>query len=76
MRRYLLACLTEICWREEQHRTSLRGGRRFVEAIGGEFFDLTYSQLLTAFAVLHVESIVSSVVFIVQLTVNCLCKPR
>jgi len=37
MRRYLEAGLPESCWKEEQHRGSLRGRSRFSEAAGDEF---------------------------------------
>jgi len=76
MRRYLEAGLPEKCWRGEQHRASLRGGGRFEEAPGGVFFAFSLSHLKPAFVVLLVGTAFSSVVFIVEVIVNCLYKRR
>jgi hypothetical protein len=74
MRRYLEAGLQERLWTELQHRASLNGGRRFREAAGDVFFAFSVSHLKPAFVVLVVGTVLSSVVFIGELIVNCLCK--
>jgi hypothetical protein len=76
MRRCLEAGLLLKFWRETQHRASLRGGGRFVEAAGDEYFAFSLSHLMPAFVVLLVGTVLSSVVFIGELTVNCLCKRK
>jgi len=76
MRRYLEAGLPERWWSEEQHRASLRGRSRFSEAAGDEFFVFSVSHIMPAFVVLLVGTVLSSVVFIGELIVNCLYKRR
>jgi hypothetical protein len=76
MRRYLEAGLMEMLWTELQHRASLRGAERFREAAGDMFFAFSVSHLMPAFVVLLVGTVLSSVVFIVEVIVNCLCKRR
>jgi len=76
MRRYLEAGLLEMHWTELQHRASLKGGGGFTEAAGDIFFVFSLSHLMPAFVVLLVGTVLSSVVFIVELIVNCLCKRR
>jgi hypothetical protein len=76
MRRYLEAGLMEMLWTELQHRASLKGAGRFTEAAGDMFFAFSVSQLKPAFVVLLVGTVLSSVVFTVELTLNCLCKRR
>jgi len=76
MRRYLEAGLPEMCWREEQHRVSLRGRSRFSEAAGDEVFVFPLSQLMPGFVVLILGNVFISVVFIGKLIVNCLNKSR
>jgi hypothetical protein len=73
MRRYLEAGLMEMLWTELQHRASLRGGGRYTEAAGDMFFAFCLPHLMPAFVVLLVGTVLSSVVFIVELIVNCLC---
>jgi hypothetical protein len=74
MRRYLEAGLQERLWTELQHRASLRGGGRFTEAAGDVSFVFSVPHLMPVFVVLLVGTVLSSVVFIVELIVNCLCK--
>jgi hypothetical protein len=76
MRRYMEAGLLESQWTELQHRASLMGGGRFTEAAGDMFFAFSVSHLMPAFVVLLVGTVLSSVVFIGELIVNCLCKRR
>jgi len=76
MRRYLEAGLLEKCLREGQHQASLRGVGRFEGAPGSVFFAYSVSHIMPAFMVLFVGTIFSSVVFIGELTVNCLCKRK
>jgi hypothetical protein len=76
MRRYLEAGLLESLWTELQHRASLRAEGEFREAAGDMFFAFSVSHLKPAFVVLLVGTVLSSVVFIVELTVNWLCKRR
>ena len=76
MRRYLEAGLPEKCWRGVQHRASLRGGGKYEEVFGGMFFAFSFSHLMPAFVVLFVGTVLSLLVFIGELTVNCLCKRR
>jgi hypothetical protein len=76
MRRYLEAGLMERLWTELQHRASLRGGKKLREADVDEFFPFSVSHLMPAFVVLIVGTLLSSVVFIGELIVNCLCKWR
>jgi len=76
MRRYLEAGFPERFWREVKHRTSLKGGWRYVKAAGDEFFAFSISHLIPAFMILMVGSVFSSVVFIAELIVNCLYKRR
>jgi len=76
MRRYLEAGLTERCWREMWHRASLRGRGRYEEATGDVYFAFSISHIMPAFVVLLLGIVFSSVVFIVELTVNCLCKRK
>jgi len=74
MRLYLEAGLLERHWTELQHRASLRSGGRFTEAAGDMFFPFSVSHIMPAFVVLLVGTVLSSVVFIAELTVSCLCK--
>jgi hypothetical protein len=76
MRRYLEAGLLEMHWTELQHRASLKGGGRFTETAGDIFFVFCVSHLMPAFVVLLVGTLLSSVVFIAELFVDCLCKGR
>ena len=76
MRRSLEAGMLEISWTKLQHRASLRGGDRFRKAHGDKFFAFSLSHLKPAFVVLIVGTILSSVVFIAELMLNCLCKRR
>jgi len=75
-RRYLVAGLMEKQWKELQHRASLMGRRRFREAGGEMFFAFSVSQLMPAFVVLLVGTVFSSVLFIAELIVYCLCKRK
>jgi len=72
MRRYLEAGFPERIWSDEKHRASLKGKWRFVPSPGDEFFAFTISHLIPAFMILIVGAVLSSVVFIGELTVNCL----
>jgi hypothetical protein len=76
MRRYLEAGLLEKLWTELQHQASLRGGGIFGKAAGDMFFAFSVSHLMPAFVVLLVGTVLSSLVFIVEFIVNCLCKRR
>jgi len=76
MRRYLEASFREMLWTELQHRVSLRGRGRFTESPRDIFFAFSISHLMPAFVVLLVGTVLSLVVFIVELIVNCLCKGR
>jgi hypothetical protein len=76
IRRYLEAGLLENQWTELQHGASLRGGGRIREAAGDVFFAFCLSHLMPAFVVLLVGTVLSSVVFSVELIVNCLCKRK
>jgi hypothetical protein len=76
MRRYLEAGLLEILWTELQHGASLRSVGRLGEAAGEMFFAFSVSHLMPAFVVLLVGTVLSSVVFIAELIVNCLGKGR
>jgi hypothetical protein len=76
MRRYLEAGFPDRLLTNMQHRASLTGGGRFGEAAGDMFFVFSVSHLMPAFVVLLVGTVLSSVVFIVELIVNCLWKRR
>jgi hypothetical protein len=76
MRRYLEAGLMEKLWTELQHRASLRVGGRFGEAAGDMFFAFSVSHLMPAFVVLIVENALSSLLFIAELILKCLCKRK
>jgi hypothetical protein len=76
MRRYLEAGLHGRVWKELQHGASLKGGGRTGEAAGDTFFPFSNSHLKPAFVVLLVGNVLSCVVFIGELIVNCLCKRR
>jgi hypothetical protein len=76
MSRYLEAGLLEMQWTELQHRASLMGSGRLREAGGDVFFTFSLSHLMPAFVVLLVGTVLSSVAFIGELIVNCLCKRR
>jgi hypothetical protein len=76
MRRYLEAGLLESHWQELQHRASLRGGGRLREAAGDVFFAFSISHIMPAFVVLLLGTVLSSVVFIGELIVNCLHKRK
>jgi len=49
---------------------------RFSEATGDVFFAFSLSHLMPTFVVILVRTIFSSVVFIAELILNCLCKLR
>jgi len=66
MRRYLEAGLLEKLWTQLQHQALLSGGGRFREADGDIFFSFSVSNLMPAFVVLLVGTVLSSVVFIVS----------
>jgi hypothetical protein len=76
MRRYLEAGLLEEQWTDLQHLASLTGAGRYREAAGDMFFPFSVSHLKPAFVVLLVGTVLSFVVFIGELTVNCLCDRR
>jgi hypothetical protein len=76
MRRYLEAGLMEKLWTELQHRASLRGGGRFGEAAGDKFFAFSFSHLLPACVVLLVGTVLSPLLFVVELILNSLCKRK
>jgi len=76
MRRYLEAGLLEKFWTEMQHRTSLKGGGRFGKSTGDVFFAFSVSHLLPSFLVLLVGSVLSSLLFLAELILNCLCKRK
>jgi hypothetical protein len=76
MRRYLEGGLLEKDWTELQHRATFRGGGRLREAAGDVFFAFFVSHIMLAFVVLLVGPVLSSVVFIGELIVNCLYKRR
>jgi hypothetical protein len=76
MRRYLEAGLLESQWTQLQHRAPLRGGGRLREAAGDLFFVFSLSHLMPAFVVLLVGTVLSTVMFIGELTVDCLCKRK
>jgi hypothetical protein len=76
IRRYLEAGLLERLWSELQHRASLKGGGRYIDAAGYTFFAFSVSHLKPAFVVLLVGTVFSSVVFIGEIAVNCLCERR
>jgi hypothetical protein len=76
MRRYLEAGFQERFWTELQYRASLRGGERFRDSASDKFFAFSVSHLKPAFVVLLVGTVLSSVVFIVEVNVKCLCKHR
>jgi hypothetical protein len=74
MRRYLEAGFLERIWRELQHRAALRGGGRFINEDSETFFAFSVSHVMPAFVVLIVGTVLSSVLFLAELIVNCLCK--
>jgi hypothetical protein len=76
MRRYMEAGFEQKERSELQHRASLKGGGRIGEAAGDNFFVFSLFHLMPAFVVLLVGTVLSSVVFICELIVNCLCKRR
>jgi hypothetical protein len=76
MRHYLKAGFQEKVWTELQNRAALRGAKNFTGAAGDRYFTFSLSHLKPAFVVLLVGTVLSSVVFIVELIVNCLCKRR
>jgi len=76
MRLYLEAGLLERIWAELQHRASLSGGESLREADDDIFFAFAISQLMPAFVVLLVGTVLGSVVFIVELIVNCLGRRK
>jgi len=73
MMSYLEAGLKQLHWAELLHRASLRGEGR-LEAAGENYFAFSISHLKPAFVVMLVGNVLSSVVFIVELIVKCLCK--
>jgi hypothetical protein len=76
MRRYLEAGLQEKLRSEQRHQASLQGRGAIGEAAGDVFFPVSVSHLKPAFAVLLVGIVLSSVVFIGELIVNCLWERR
>jgi hypothetical protein len=74
MRRYLEAGLQERVWTELQHRASLKSRSRIGEAAGYMYIPFSVSHLKQAFVVFLVGTVLSLVVFIGELIVNCLCK--
>jgi hypothetical protein len=63
-------------WTELQHRAVLRGGGRLRETAGDMISAFSVSHIMSAFVVLLVGTVLSSVVFIGELIVNCLYKRR
>jgi len=76
MRRYLVAGLVEKQRKELEHRASLIGGGRFREATADKFFAFSVSHLMSAFVVLLVGTVFSSVVFIAELSLHSLCQSK
>jgi hypothetical protein len=76
MRRYLEAGLQESLWTELQHRASLSGAERYRGAVDDRFFAFSVSHLMPAFVVLLLGTVLSSVVFVFEVIVNCLCRRR
>jgi len=76
IRRYLETGFREKMWREENHRNSLIGEWRFVQAAGDEYFAFSIPHLIPAFVILIVGAVLGSVVFIAELVVNYLYKRR
>jgi hypothetical protein len=76
MRRYLEAGFRERLCTELLHRASLRGEGRFGGAASDMFFVFSVSHVMPAFVVLIVGTVLSSVMFIGELIVNCLCKSK
>ena len=76
MRRYLEAGLLEMHWTELHHRASLTGGRIFRETVSDVFYAFSVSNLMPAFLLLLVGTVLSSVAIIAELIVNWLCKCR
>jgi hypothetical protein len=74
MRRYLEAGLLKRLRTELRHGVSLKSAGRIGEAAGEEFFAFSVSHLMPAFVALIVGTVLSSVVFIGELIVNCLCE--
>jgi hypothetical protein len=68
IRRYLEAGLLEIHWSELQHRAHLRSRVNSREASSEMFVTFTVSHLMPAFVVLVLGNILTSVLFIVELT--------
>jgi hypothetical protein len=61
-------------WSIQQHRASLKGAGRYREAAGDIYFPFSVPHLKPAFVVLLVGTVLSFVVFIGELIVNCLCE--
>jgi hypothetical protein len=76
MRCYLEAGLMERLWTELQHRASLRGAGRFRDSVGDIFLAFSVSQLMPAFVVLLVGTGLSSMVFIAESILKCVCERR
>jgi len=76
MRRYLESGLLEKLQTELHHRACWRGGGRFGERAGDKFFVFSVPHLLPAFVVLLLGTVLSAVVFIAELILNCLCKRK
>jgi len=76
MRRYLEAGFPERIRNEEKHRTSLKGGWKYVPSPGDDYFAFSISHLIPAFMLLIVGSVFSSVLFIAELIVNWLYKRK
>jgi hypothetical protein len=74
MRRYLEAGMVVMLWTEMKHRASLNGAGGIGEAAGDIFFSFSFSHLKPEFVVLLVGTVLSAVVFIGELIVNCLDK--
>jgi hypothetical protein len=65
-----------MLWTEQQHQASLKGVVRFTETAGDIFFAFFLSYLMPAFVVLLVGTVLSLVVFIVEVILKWLCKRR
>jgi hypothetical protein len=76
MRGCLEGGLLERHWTILQRLASLRIGGRFREAAGDVFFSFSVSHLMPIFVVLLVGTVFSSVVFIAELILKCVCKSR
>ena len=66
----------ERTWTEVQHRAALTGGGTFREEGDEMFFPFSLSHLMPGFVVLLVGTLLSLVVFVGELIVNCLWKRK